>query len=256
MKTLLEVSELVKRFGGHRALDGATFSIAEGSITGLIGPNGAGKTTCFNCVAGSLSPDEGQIRFAGDEITGLPPHAVFRRGITRTFQIPQELAAMSVLENLMLVPPAQAGESVWASWLRPGRVAAQEREIAERARETLALVQLDGQADLYAGNLSGGQRKLLELARALMSEPRMILVDEPSAGVNPTLTLRLLDLIRSLRESRAITFFVIAHDMDLIARLCETLVVMTNGRVLTEGDPRSVLEDPLVQEAYLGSQYR
>ena len=256
MNTLLTVSGLVKRFGGHHALDGATFSVAEGSITGLIGPNGAGKTTCFNCIAGSLSPDDGHVSFAGEEITGLPPDAVFRRGLTRTFQIPQELGAMSVLENLMLVPSAQSGENLWESLLRPRRVAAQEHEIAERARATLALVELDGQAELYAGNLSGGQRKLLELARALMSEPRMILVDEPSAGVNPTLTLRLLELIRSLRESRAITFLVIAHDMDLIARLCETLVVMTNGRVLTEGDPRSVLEDPLVQEAYLGSQHR
>ncbi len=256
MSTLLEVSGLVKRFGGHHAVDGATFAVAEGSITGLIGPNGAGKTTCFNCIAGSLSPDDGRISFAGEEITSLPPNAIFRRGLTRTFQIPQEFAAMSVLENLMLVPLGQAGENLWESWLRPRRVAVQEREIAERARATLALVELDGQAQQYAGNLSGGQRKLLELARALMSEPRLILVDEPSAGVNPTLTLRLLELIRSLCESRDITFLVIAHDMDLIARLCESLVVMTGGRVLTEGDPRSVLEDRRVQEAYLGSQYR
>ncbi len=256
MSTLLEISGLVKRFGGHHAVDGATFAIAEGSITGLIGPNGAGKTTCFNCVAGSLDADDGRVSFAGEEITRLPPHAIFRRGLTRTFQIPQEFGAMSVLENLMLVPMGQTGESVWESWLRPGRVAAQERELVERAHETLALVHLDGQAEQYARNLSGGQRKLLELARALMSEPKMILVDEPSAGVNPTLTLRLLELVRSLRDSRAITFLVIAHDMDLIARLCETLVVMTNGRVLTEGDPRSVLEDPRVQDAYLGSQYR
>ena len=256
MSTLLRVSGLVKRFGGHRAVDGASFAVDEGSITGLIGPNGAGKTTCFNLIAGSLPPDGGRIAFAGEEITGLPPNAIFRRGLTRTFQIPQEFAAMSVIENLMLVPLGQAGENLWESWLRPRRVAVQEREIAERARATLALVELDGQAEQYAGNLSGGQRKLLELARALMSEPRLILVDEPSAGVNPALVRRLLRLIRSLREARDITFLVIAHDMDLIARLCESLVVMTGGRVLTEGDPRSVLGDPRVQEAYLGSQYR
>ena len=203
MSALLEVSGLVKRFGGHHAVDGATFAIAEGSITGLIGPNGAGKTTCFNCVAGSLDADDGRVSFAGEEITRLPPHAIFRRGLTRTFQIPQELGGMSVLENLMLVPMGQTGESVWESWLRPGRVAAQEQELVERAHETLALVHLDGQAEQYARNLSGGQRKLLELARVLMSEPKMILVDEPSAGVNPTLTLRLLELVRSLRDSRA-----------------------------------------------------
>ena len=256
MTALLDVAELVKHFGGQRAVDGATFAVAEGSITGLIGPNGAGKTTCFNCIAGSLKPDGGRVHFAGEDITGLPPHKVFRRGLARTFQIPQELGAMSVLENLMLVPMDQAGEQIWESWLRPWRVAAQEREISERAHAALAQVDLDGQAAQYAGNLSGGQRKLLELARALMSEPKLILLDEPNAGVNPTLTLRLLEHIRTLRERHGITFFVIAHDMDLVMRLCETLIVMTNGRVLIEGDPQVVLEDAGVQDAYLGSQYR
>jgi branched-chain amino acid transport system ATP-binding protein len=256
VSALLDVRGLVKRFGGNRAADGATFTVEAGAITGLIGPNGAGKTTCFNCIAGALKPDAGSITFDGLDITGLPPHKVFRHGLTRTFQIPQELGAMTVIENLMLVPEEQAGEQIWESWLLPWRVAAQERRITERAHEVLALVGLDGHAFEYAGRLSGGQRKLLELARALMSAPKLILLDEPNAGVNPTLTLRLVEHIRELRERFGITFLVIAHDMDLVVRLCETLIVMTNGRVLVEGTPQQVLEDVAVQEAYLGSQYR
>ena len=256
MTALLEVEGLVKRFGGNRAVDGASFSVESGSITGLIGPNGAGKTTCFNCVAGVLRPDGGRILFEGRSITGLPPHRVFRRGLARTFQVPQELGAMTVLENLMLVPSQQSGEQVWRSWLMPWRVGREERRIVERANEVLETVELDGLAYERAGTLSGGQRKLLELARALMAAPRMILLDEPNAGVNPTLTLRLVEHIRSLREQAGITFLVIAHDMDLIVRLCETLIVMTNGRVLTEGPPAEVLADTGVQDAYLGSQYR
>ena len=253
MSALLNVEGLVKRFGGHYAVDGATFSVERGSITGMIGPNGAGKTTCFNCIAGSLKPDGGRVRFAVEDITGLPSYRVFRRGLTRTFQIPQELSAMTVLENLMVVPAGQQGEQVVASWLRPWRVAAQEREIAERAHEVLDEVDLTHEAQNYAGNLSGGQRKLLELARALMSNPTMILLDEPSAGVNPTLTLRLVEHIEGLRERFGITFFVIAHDMDFMLRLCDRLIVMADGRVLVDGDPRSVLEDATVQAAYLGT---
>ena len=256
MDALIDVAGLVKRFGGHRAVDSASFAVARGSITGLIGPNGAGKTTCFNCIAGSLRPDGGRVRFAGEDITGLPPHRVFRRGLVRTFQIPQELGALTVIENLMLTPEGQDGERVWEGLLRPGRVAAQERRIAERAREVLEQVDLAREARNYAGNLSGGQRKLLELARALMSQPRLILLDEPSAGVNPTLTLRLVEHIERLRDRFGITFFVIAHDMDFMLRLCERLIVMTRGRVLISGEPQTVLGDAGVQAAYLGSQYR
>ena len=253
MSALLEVAGLVKRFGGHYAVDGATFAVERGSITGMIGPNGAGKTTCFNCIAGSLRPDGGRVVFDGEDVTGLPSYRVFRRGLTRTFQIPQELSAMTVLENLMVVPPEQAGERVVDSWLRPWRVAAQERVIAERAFEVLAEVDLTHEVQNYAGNLSGGQRKLLELARALMSNPSMILLDEPSAGVNPTLTRRLVDHIQGLRDRFGITFFVIAHDMDFMMRLCERLIVMADGRVLVEGEPLAVLEDENVQAAYLGT---
>lgn len=254
MSTLLSVQDLVKRFGGHVAVDGATFEVERGSITGLIGPNGAGKTTCFNCIAGVLRPDGGRVTFGGEEITGLPPYRVFRRGLTRTFQIPQELGALTVIENLMLVPEEQAGERVVESWLRPWRVAAQERALAERAHEVLAEVELGREAYNRAGNLSGGQRKLLELARALMSSPSLILLDEPSAGVNPTLTLRLVERIRDLRDRFGITFLVIAHDMDLMLRLCERLIAMADGRVLIAGEPLEVLENADVQSAYLGAQ--
>ena len=254
MDVLLEVSGLVKRFGGHVAVDGATFEVERGSITGLIGPNGAGKTTCFNCIAGALRPDGGRVRFAGEDITGLPSYRVFRRGLTRTFQIPQELGALTVLENLMLVPEEQAGERIQESWLRPWRVAAQERAIAERAHEVLAEVDLGHEVQNRAGNLSGGQRKLLELGRALMSSPSLILLDEPSAGVNPSLTLRLIERIRALRDRFGITFLVIAHDMDLMLRLCERLIAMADGRVLVAGEPQAVLENAEVQSAYLGAQ--
>ena len=253
---LLAVSALEKRFGGNRAVDGASFTVGAGSITGLIGPNGAGKTTCFNCIAGALRPDAGTVSFDGEDITGIPPHRVFRRGLVRTFQIPQELGGMTVLENLMLARSDQAGERLWESWLRPWRVAREERALAQRAREVLETVELGDAAAQYAGELSGGQRKLLELARALMANPRMVLLDEPSAGVNPTLALRLVDHIRSLRERRGLTFLVVGHDIELVTRLCDTLIVMTNGRVLTEGAPEAVLADSAVQEAYLGSQHR
>ena len=254
--TILQVNGLVKQFGGNRAVDGATFDVARGSITGLIGPNGAGKTTCFNCIAGVLRPDGGRVTFEGAEITGLPPYRVFDRALTRTFQIPQELGAMSVLENLMLARGDQAGERLWESWLRPGKVATQERALEERAFELLQLVDLDELAHDVASSLSGGQRKLLELARALMGSPRMILLDEPSAGVNPTLARKLAEHIQMIQERLGITFLVIAHDMDVIERLCDTVIAMTSGRVMVEGTPAEVFANVQVQEAYLGSQYR
>ncbi|MEE8422245.1 MAG: ABC transporter ATP-binding protein [Dehalococcoidia bacterium] len=253
---MLRVSDLVKQFDGNRAVDGASFTIARGSVTGLIGPNGAGKTTCFNCISGFVSPDGGSVTFDGDDITGMAPHRIVGRRLVRTFQIPQELAAMTVIENLVLAGQAQSGERLWESWLRPRRVAREERLLAAKAREVLRLVELDGHAYEPAANLSGGQRKLLELARALMADPVMILLDEPGAGVNPTLARRLVTHIRKIQEEMGVTFLVIAHDMDLIGRLCDPVIVMTNGRVLTEGHPDEVLADAEVQAAYLGSQYR
>lgn len=253
---ILVVNRLDKWFGGNRAVDGATFSVERGSITGLIGPNGAGKTTCFNCVAGALRPDGGHVHLNGEEITGLAPHKVYRKGLVRTFQIPQELGRMTVLENVMLMAHGHPGERLWECILRPGRVKVFEEQIRARALEVLRGVDLDRLAESPAGTLSGGQRKLLELARTLMAEPELILLDEPSAGVNPSLAARLVDDIQAIRRERGITFLVIGHDMDLVARLCDRLVVMTVGRVMMEGTPDDVLGNREVQEAYLGSQYR
>ena len=256
MTALLEVQSLIKQFGGHRAVDGASFDVEAGTVTGLIGPNGAGKTTCFNCIAGFLRIDGGRVRFDGHDITGAPPHRIFRRGLTRTFQIPQELTSLSVLENLLLVPGGQSGERLWGPLLRPGLVRRQEAANVARAREVLELVELAPLMRDPAGSLSGGQRKLLELARALMSRPRMILLDEPGAGVNPTLARRLTDHIARVRDEMGVTFLLIEHDMDLVARICDPVIVMTGGRVLVEGPPSAVLANATVQEAYLGSQYR
>jgi branched-chain amino acid transport system ATP-binding protein len=253
---ILNVSDLVKRFGGNRAVDGATFDVRRGSITGLIGPNGAGKTTSFSCIAGALRPDGGHVIFDGEDITGWRAHRVFRRGLVRTFQIPQELHAMSVIENLMLVPSGQVGEQPWFDVVMPWRVRQQEELHAEQALRVLDAVDLAPLAHAPAGSLSGGQRKLLELARALMADPKLILLDEPSAGVNPTLARRLVDDIREIQATRGVTLLVIGHDMDVVGRLCDTLIVMTGGRVMLEGDPETVFADADVQEAYLGSQYR
>ena len=256
MTALLEVQGLIKQFGGHRAVDGASFRVEAGTVTGLIGPNGAGKTTCFNCIAGFLRTDGGRILFDGHDVTGAAPHRMFRRGLTRTFQIPQELASLSVLENLLLVPAGQSGERLWGPLLRPGLVRRQEAANVARAREVLELVELAPLMRDPAGSLSGGQRKLLELARALMSRPRMILLDEPGAGVNPTLARRLTDHIARVRDEMGVTFLLIEHDMDLVARVCDPVIVMTAGRVLVEGPPSAALANARVQEAYLGSQYR
>ncbi|RIH83805.1 ABC transporter ATP-binding protein [Calidithermus roseus] len=251
---ILEVVDLVKDFGGLRAVDGCRLEVRRGTITGLIGPNGAGKTTLFNLVTGFLRPDAGRVLFQGEDITGLPPHQVFRRGLARTFQIPREHRLMSVLENLMLVPPGQLGERFWNTWFRPGLVRAQEEAIRHRALEVLEFVELAQLQDEYAGNLSGGQRKLLELARVLMADPLLVLLDEPGAGVNPTLMRKLASRIEDL-QGRGITFLIIEHDMDLVMRLCNPVIVMSEGRRLAEGPPEEIRRDPRVLEAYLGGQY-
>ncbi len=253
---ILEVEDVSKSFGGLRALNGCTLSIAEGSITGLIGPNGAGKTTLFNVITGFLKPDSGRILFRGERIDGLPPHRIFRKGIVRTFQIPRELKGMTVLENLMLVPPGQAGEQIWNPWLFAFKVSRQEEQIIQKALEVLEFVDLLHLQDEYAANLSGGQKKLLELARTLMCDPRLILLDEPGAGVNRTLMRKLVADIERLRRDKGITFFVIEHDMDLVTQLCDNVIVMSEGAKLAEGKPDEVKRDQRVLEAYLGGQYR
>ncbi|MFS8665429.1 MAG: ABC transporter ATP-binding protein [Limnochordales bacterium] len=253
-QAILEVRNLVKEFGGIRAVDDCSFDVRAGSITGLIGPNGAGKTTAFNMVTGFIRPDKGEIRFRGQRIDHLPPHVIFRQGIARTFQIPRELRLMTVLENLMLVPLHQGGEGLWQSWFLPGRVRVQEEQIYRRAVEVLEFVQLIHLRDELAANLSVGQKKLLELARVLMADPDLILLDEPAAGVNPTLMKKLAGYVRTLRDQGK-TFLLVEHNMDLIADLCDWVIVMNNGRPLVEGKPHEVREHPEVLEAYLGGAY-
>ena len=248
---MLEVGELVKEFGGLRAVDGVSFTLAAHTITGLIGPNGAGKTTLFNTIAGVHRPSSGSISFLGRRIGGLPPHRIFHSGLVRTFQIPRPFAGMTVLENTMLVPARQAGEHFWNNWFARPLVRTQERAGRERAREVLDFVGLERLSGEYAKNLSGGQQKLLELARVLMAEPQLILLDEPGAGVNPTLLVTIMDKLQELNR-RGITFLIIEHNMDLIAALCDPVLVMAQGKLILEGPPAVVRSDERVLEAYLG----
>jgi len=252
---LLRVQGLSKDFGGLRAVNACSFSVRTGSITGLIGPNGAGKSTLFALVSGFIRPDEGRIHLDGHDITGLAPHQVFRRGLCRTFQIPREHASLTVLENLMLVPPDQLGERFWNPLLRPGAVRRQERAIREKALEVLDFLTLAHLRDEYAGTLSGGQKKLLELARTLMADPRIVLLDEPAAGVNPSLMARIREKIVQLNRERGITFLLIEHDIPLVMGLCDPVIVMNQGTKLAEGPPSLVRSDPRVLEAYLGGQH-
>ena len=249
----LRVEGLVKRFGGVTAVDGASFEVEQGSLTGLIGPNGAGKSTTFNCITGVHEPTAGSVSFKNEDITGMEPYRIARKGLVRTFQIARELGGMSVLENLMLAPKNQAGESAIRSvtpGLRGG-VIEEETEIRERAWETLEFFEIEHLATENAENLSGGQRKLLEMARALMTDPEMVLLDEPLAGVNPTLEEKLLDRIHKLRED-GYTFLLVEHDMDVIMNNCEHVIVMHQGGVLAEGTGEEIRNDERVIEAYLG----
>jgi len=249
---MIEVHDVHVRYGGVRAVNGCSLDVEAGRITGLIGPNGAGKTTLFNVIAGRVRPTFGSVTLAGEDVTGEPPHRLFRRGLCRTFQIPQEFGRLTVIENLLVVPKAQSGERIWASFLAPGRVRADEALALERARDVLAFLRLEHVAHELAGRLSGGQKKLLELGRTMMTEARIVLLDEIGAGVNRTLLAELADNIERLNRERGLTFFLIEHDMELIARLCDSVIVMTEGRVLTRGTPAEVRCDARVLEAYLG----
>jgi ABC-type branched-subunit amino acid transport system ATPase component len=251
----LVVENLRKTFGGITAVDGASFAVERGSLTGLIGPNGAGKSTTFNCIAGVHEPTSGAVYFEDEDITGLRPNQICDRGLVRTFQIARELSDMTVLENLMLAPRAQQGEKLSHAIL-PGlrdQVVEQERDVLERVWETLEFFEIDHIAEEYAGNLSGGQRKLLEMARALMTDPEMVLLDEPLAGVNPTLEHKLLERVHDLRDQGR-TFLLVEHDMDVIMEHCEHVIVMHQGQVLAQGPPETVQNDDRVIEAYLGGE--
>lgn len=250
--TALEVRDLVKSFGGLHAVAGASFSIRERSITALIGPNGAGKTTLFNVVSGFYRGDAGSIELLGHEILGEPPYSIAARGMVRTFQITKALARMSVLDNMMLAAPHQTGERLLGVLLRPHRSLAREREVRSKAKDLLELFGLASVANDYAGTLSGGQRKLLELARALMVEPSLLLLDEPMAGVNPTLGRKILAHIERLRAEQGMTILFVEHDMDAVMNHADRVVVMAEGQVLCEGTPAEVQADTRVVDAYLG----
>jgi len=252
-EALLEVEGVVKRFGGIHAVDGASFTVDAGSVTALIGPNGAGKTTLFNVVTGFDPADAGSVRFDGEEVAHLGAHRIARRGMVRTFQLTRALAAMPVIDNMMLAAPDQPGERLLNVLLRPGAVRAREREITEEAMELLEVFGLREKADDYAGTLSGGQRKLLELARALMARPRMLLLDEPMAGINPTLGRRLLDHIQRLRKEEGVTFLFVEHDMEVVMNHSDRVIVMAEGRVIAAGEPHEVRADQAVVDAYLGT---
>jgi branched-chain amino acid transport system ATP-binding protein len=241
-----------KRFGGIRAVDGCSLAVRPRTITGLIGPNGAGKSTLFNLLAGLYAPDEGEILFDGERLDGLPPYQVVRRGLIKTFQIPRELRNMTVLENLMVAAPRTPGETLVDLVVRPFDIKKAEREVVVKAEVHLNLVGLRHLRDEYARNLSGGQKKLLELARALMAAPKMVLLDEPVAGVNPTLAQQILRLIEQLRD-QGLTFFLIEHDMDVVMKRCDWIIVMHQGRTLVEGVPEEIKTNPRVIESYLGA---
>ncbi len=249
---LLQVDSLVKEFGGLHAVDHVSFNLREGSITGLIGPNGAGKTTLFNTLAGAHRPNGGRILLRGRRIDGLPPHRIFAAGLARTFQIPRPFATMTLLENLMLVPADQPGEHFWNNWVARGAVARRERAIRDQALELLAWLGLERLATEPASVLSGGQRKLLELARVLMAQPAAILLDEPGAGVHPVLLAQIAQRLREL-PARGVTLLVIEHNLDLVMSLCNPVLVMAQGRLLMEGTPDQVRQDARVLEAYLGA---
>jgi branched-chain amino acid transport system ATP-binding protein len=249
---MLSVHGVHKTFGGIHAVRGASFEVKRGSITALIGPNGAGKTTLFNIVTGFYRPDAGQIVLDGESIYGKRPYAIARRGMIRTFQITKALAAMPVIDNMMLAAADQPGERLVTLLGRPVAGRRREAEVREQAMELLATFNLDKKADDYAGTLSGGQRKLLELARALMPKPRMVLLDEPMAGINPTLGRRLLEHMEQLRAEDGVTFLFVEHDMDVVMNHSDEVVVMGQGETILVGTPDVVRSDQRVIDAYLG----
>jgi len=250
---IIATRELTRAFGALRAVDTVSLSIRQGSITGLIGPNGAGKSTYFNTLTGALKPTSGRVILEGRDVTGLPPDQLYRQGLARTFQIPRPFARMSVLENVMLAPTRQVGESIFGALLKPRQVAGQERELRDKAMGILEFMTLSELADHPAGKISGGQMKLLELARVLMGDPSIILLDEPAAGVNPVLTQVLIERIQELNR-RGTTFFIIEHDMDFVMRHCEPVIALAEGRVVFEGTAEQARVDPGLLEAYLGTE--
>lgn len=253
MSAIIEVSHVHKSFGGLTVIDDCSISVERGSITGLIGPNGAGKSTLFNIIAGALPLDSGRILLDGEDITNQPANQLFHKGLLRTFQIAHEFSQLTALENLMMVPPHQEGENLFSTWFKPGQVRARENEVRQRALEVIEFIGLAHVRNELAGNLSGGQKKLLELGRTMMTDARVVLLDEIAAGVNRTLLGELIGNIERLNRELGYTFLVIEHDMDMIARLCDPVIVLAQGRVMVEGTIEEIQNNPEVIEAYFGA---
>jgi branched-chain amino acid transport system ATP-binding protein len=250
---VIKVQNLHKHFGGFHAVDGATLEIQQGSITGLIGPNGAGKTTLFNVIAGVHAPTPGKVMLQDQDITGLPPHELFHRGVLRTFQIAHEFGSMTCRENLMMVPAGQSGETLWNTWFGRKRIADEERALRAKADEVLEFLTISHLADHKAGQVSGGQKKLLELGRTMMVDAKIVFLDEVGAGVNRTLLNTIGDAILRLNKERGYTFVVIEHDMDFIGRICDPVICMAEGKVLAQGTLAEIKANEQVIEAYLGT---
>ena len=250
---MLSVQNVSMHFGGIKAVDNISLSVATGSITGLIGPNGAGKTTLFNVIAGLYKPNTGRVFLDGQDITGAPPHELFYKGLLRTFQLAHEFSSLTVRENLMMVPPNQSGERLIDTWLSPKKVRAEEVANRQRANDVIAFLQISHLANEYAGNLSGGQKKLLELGRTMMTDAKIVFLDEVGAGVNRTLLHQIGDAILRLNRELGYTLCIIEHDMQFIARMCDSVIVMAQGRVLAEGSVAQVQANEDVIDAYLGT---
>jgi len=253
---MIVVQDLVKHFGGLVAVDGVSMEIEQGTITGLIGPNGAGKSTLFNLIAGNLTPESGSIYLDGEDVTGLKPHMLFSKGLLRTFQIAHEFQSLSVLDNLMMVPSLQVGESLLGAWFKREKVVRQEAEIRGNAEEVISFLNMGHMANELAGNLSGGQKKLLELGRTMMVSPKVVILDEVGAGVNRTLLKEIGEAILSMNRERGFTFCMIEHDMDFISRLCDPVVVMAEGKILAQGSVEEIKANEDVIEAYLGTSMK
>jgi len=251
---MIVVQDVVKHFGGLAAVDGVSMEIKQGTITGLIGPNGAGKSTLFNLIAGNLNPESGSIYLDGEDVTGLKPHMLFSKGLLRTFQIAHEFQSLSVLDNLMMVPSLQVGESLLGAWFKREKVVRQEAEMRGKAEEVISFLNMGHLANELAGNLSGGQKKLLELGRTMMASPKVVILDEVGAGVNRTLLKEIGDAILSMNRERGFTFCMIEHDMDFISRLCDPVVVMAEGKILAQGSAEEIKANEDEIEAYLGKE--
>ena len=249
---MLQISKINKSFGGLKVLNNLSLKIETGSISGLIGPNGAGKTTLFNVINGSIKPDSGSVQLNNYELIGLQPHELFEIGVLRTFQIPHEFFSLTVLDNLLVVPPNKIGETFFGQWFFEKKIKKIEEINVKKAKDILDILGLSHLEKEYAGNLSGGQKKLLELGRVMMVEPEIILLDEVGAGVNKALLKKISNIIKKLNKEKKYTFIMIEHDLDFISKLCDTIIVMAEGQFLTQGNIQQIKSNQKVIDIYLG----